>query len=160
MHDEAEPAVDLRQQLAELLQEQRQLIESLRHGQDYFQQLGRSVWRVQEEERRRLAHELHDGVGPSLTAMIHLISTSIAMLSDTTQHAALRATLVKAHSIGETALQDTRAMSRLLRPQILDDLGLEQAMHWLVRTMSETMASTSFSISMRRCSRSTTIGPR
>lgn len=138
MPAEGEPAVDLRQQLAELLREQRQLIESLRHGQAYFQQLGRSVWRVQEEERRRLAHELHDGVGPSLTAMIHLISSAIALLPDATQNAALRDTLARAHSIGESALQDTRAMSRLLRPQILDDLGLEQAVHWLVRTVGET----------------------
>jgi signal transduction histidine kinase len=138
MSGEGEPAVDLRQQLSELLQEQRQLIESLRQGQAYFQQLGRAVWRVQEDERRRLAHELHDGVGPSLTAMIHLVSSALGMLPEDSRNAALRDTLAKAHSIGESALQDTRALSRLLRPQILDDLGLEQAMHWLVRTMGET----------------------
>ena len=38
----------------------------------------------------------------------------------------------------QSMLQDTRAMSRLLRPQILDDLGLEAAMHWLARSSLET----------------------
>jgi signal transduction histidine kinase len=98
------------------------------------------VWRVQEEERRRLARELHDSVGPNLTAMIHLIASSLAALPPTPQSVALRDLLGRAHSIGESTLRDTREMSRLLRPQILDDLGLEQAMRWLVRSCSENHA--------------------
>lgn len=133
-------SLDLRRQLAELQQEQRQLIEGLRQGQAYFEQLGRSVWRVQEEERRRLARELHDGVGPNLTAMIHLIASSLTALPESPQNAALRELLDRAHAIGESTLRDTRAMSRLLRPQILDDLGLEQAMRWLVRSYAENHA--------------------
>ena len=137
MHAEPQSQADLRLQLAELQQEQRQLVEGLRQGQAYFQQLGRSVWRVQEEERRRLARELHDSVGPNLTAMIHLIASSLAALPTSPQNAALRDLLGRAHSIGESTLRDTREMSRLLRPQILDDLGLEQALRWLVRSCGE-----------------------
>ncbi len=140
MRTEPQAPADLHLQLAELQQEQRQLIEGLRQGQAYFQQLGRSVWRVQEEERRRLARELHDGIGPNLTAMIHLIASSLAMLGQSPQNTALRDLLGRAHSIGESTLRDTRAMSRLLRPQILDDLGLEQAMRWLVRSYGENHA--------------------
>src|SRR5690606_2753842 len=46
--------------------------------------------------------------------------------------------LERAHAIAESTLQDTRAMSRLLRPQILDDLGLEAAMRWLARNYAQT----------------------
>jgi two-component system NarL family sensor kinase len=98
----------LREQLESLLREHRTLIDQLQHGQDHFRQLARSVWRVQEDERRRIAHEL-----------------------------ALQR-LQRAQAIAESTLQDTRSLSRLLRPQILDDLGLEQALRWLVRTFTET----------------------
>ena len=79
----AEPSdrTDLERKLDGVLKQQRELIERLQQGQDYFQQLARSVWRVQEDERRRLAHELHDGVGHSLTALIHLMAQATAALA-------------------------------------------------------------------------------
>lgn len=132
-------STDLRRQLADLMQEQRQLIERLQGGQAYFQQLARSVWRVQEDERRRIATDLHDGIGHNLAAVIHLVVNALGTLRAAGVPAApaLEA-LERAHAIAESTLQDTRAMSRLLRPQILDDLGLEPAMRWLARTYAET----------------------
>ncbi len=138
MHRDPQHSTGLRHQLNELMHEQRQLIESLQQGQAHFRQLARSVWRVQEDERRRLAHELHDGIGHNLTAMIHLIANSLATLSATPQARPALDALARAHALAESTLQDTRAMSRLLRPQVLDDLGLESALRWLVRTLSET----------------------
>ncbi|MEO6689863.1 MAG: sensor histidine kinase [Dokdonella sp.] len=128
----------LREQLDTLLQEHRALIQQLQHGQDHFRQLARSVWRVQEDERRRFAHELHDGVGHNITALIHLISEALAALPTEDSRNAARERLERAYTIAESTLQDTRTLSRLLRPQILDDLGLEQALRWLARTFTET----------------------
>ena len=129
-------AAPLREQLDALLYEHRALINQLQQGQDHFRQLARSVWRVQEDERRRIAHELHDGVGHNITALIHLIGEALTGLpADADQS---RKRLERAHAIAETTLQDTRSLSRLLRPQILDDLGLEQALRWLARTFTET----------------------
>jgi len=118
MHDENGEHAELRRKLGDVLQQQRELIDRLQQGQDYFQHLARSVWRVQEEERRRLARELHDGVGHSLTALIHLVAQAVDAMADRPQ--------------------ETRALSRLLRPQILDDLGLEAALRWLARSMHDT----------------------
>ena len=136
---QSDPPSDLRRQLADLMQEQRALIDGLRGGQAYFRQLARSVWRVQEDERRRIANELHDGVGHNLAALIHLVANARAALQAAGDPClpALHA-LERAHAIAESTLQDTRALSRLLRPQILDDLGLEAAMHWLARSSLET----------------------
>jgi signal transduction histidine kinase len=128
----------LREQLDALLREHRALIEQLQQGQDHFRQLARAVWRVQEDERRRIAHELHDGVGHNITALIHLISEALAALPAEVEEEAVRQRLERAHTIAESTLQDTRSLSRLLRPQILDDLGLEQALRWLARTFTET----------------------
>jgi signal transduction histidine kinase len=138
MRTDSQEPIDLRRQLAELLQEQHALAERMQEGQAYFRQVARSVWRVQEEERSRLARELHDGVGHNLTAMAHLIAEALSTLPATAESESARSTLARAREIADSTLQDTRALSRLLRPQILDDLGLEPAMHWLVRSFSET----------------------
>ncbi|MGH8172646.1 MAG: sensor histidine kinase [Rhodanobacteraceae bacterium] len=133
--DDGEHA-ELRRKLGDVLQQQRELIERLQQGQDYFQQLARSVWRVQEEERRRLARELHDGVGHSLTALIHLVAQAGDAIADRPDEA--RERLARARDVAQTTLQETRALSRLLRPQILDDLGLEAALRWLARSVHDT----------------------
>jgi signal transduction histidine kinase len=135
MGAEPEGRVDLERKLDDVLQQQRALIEQLEQGQDYFRHLARSVWRVQEDERRQLAHALHDGVGHSLTALIHLVAQATAALGERPEEA--RERLARASAVAQSTLQETRAMSRLLRPQILDDLGLESALRWLARSFRD-----------------------
>ena len=135
MRDESKDRAELERKLDGVLQQQRELIAQLQQGQDYFQHLARSVWRVQEEERRRLARELHDGVGHSLTALIHLVAQASAALVERPDEA--RERLDRARNVAQTTLQETRALSRLLRPQILDDLGLEPALRWLARSFHD-----------------------
>lgn len=135
MHDDTEERAALRRKLDDVLLQQRELIERLQKGQDYFQHLARSVWRVQEDERRRLAHELHDGIGHSLTALIHLVAQATDALGERPDEA--RDRLARARDVAQSTLKDTRDLSRLLRPQILDDLGLEPALRWLARTYQD-----------------------
>jgi signal transduction histidine kinase len=135
MSDETDERAVLQSKLDDVLQRQHELIAELRRGQAYFQQLARSVWRVQEDERRRLAHALHDGVGHSLTALIHLVAQASAAFAERPDEA--RERLARASAVAQSTLQETRAMSRLLRPQILDDLGLEAALRWLARSFHD-----------------------
>ncbi len=134
MHDESKDSTPLERKLDDVLQQQRELVDRLQKDQTYFQQLARSVWRVQEEERRRLARELHDGVGHSLTALIHLMAQASAALDRPDE---ARERLARASAVAQSTLQETRALSRLLRPQILDDLGLEAALRWLARSFHD-----------------------
>jgi signal transduction histidine kinase len=128
----AAEAVPAREQLERLRQQQERLFAQLDAGRAHFQRLARSVWRVQEDERRRLARELHDGIGQNLTALKHQLE-GLAPAAD----AEAQARLAAAISLCTDTLEDTRRMSRLLRPQILDDLGLEAALRWLARTVAE-----------------------
>ena len=120
MHDEPDERAALSQKIDDVLAQQRELVARLEQDQAYFQHLARSVWRVQEDERRRLARELHDGIGHSLTALIHLMAQASAALERPDE---ARERLARANAVAQSTLQETRALSRLLRPQILDDLG-------------------------------------
>jgi two-component system sensor histidine kinase UhpB len=101
-----------------------------------FRSLSRAVWRVQEDERRRLARELHDGIGQTLTALKNQLESSRQEgRSREMQAEAVAAAL----EMATQALHDTRELSRLLRPAVLDDLGLVPALRWLARNVSERL---------------------
>jgi signal transduction histidine kinase len=125
--DEAAGSLDqLRERYADLL-------ERLEENQSQFNRLARSALRVQEDERRRIARELHDGIGQNLTAIKHQLAVLQAQLSDRAGAEAER--LGTCIELCAQTLEDTRQLSRLLRPQVLDDLGLGAALHWLARTL-------------------------
>jgi signal transduction histidine kinase len=128
MNQQAEGLEQLRAQYERLLQR-------LDNNEREFRRLGRSVWRVQEDERRRLARELHDGIGQNLTALKH----RLVQLGDGLAPQQ-RAQLDAAIALCGDALEDTRHLSRLLRPPILDDLGLEPALRALARSLGESAA--------------------
>lgn len=122
-------------QMATLKAQQDRLFSELARGQQHFRILARSVWRIQEEERRRLARELHDGIGQQITAVIHRLQR---LTQSEGIPPALASELARTTELCAHALEDTRALSRMLRPQILDDLGLVAALRWLARSVAET----------------------
>jgi signal transduction histidine kinase len=78
---------------------------------------------VQEEERKRLSRELHDGVGQVITALKMELSRVEGSSEDQIR-------LDRARSHADEALRSIRTVSRMLRPTLLDDLGLEAALQW------------------------------
>ena len=135
MATDPQGTAELQQRLETLLRQQRDLVASLEGGQADFRRLARSVWRMQEDERRRFARELHDGIGQSLTAVLRLMEH---VLQHPDMSASLRDELERARSVAQSTLAEARALSRQLRPQILDDLGLDAALRWLARSFGES----------------------
>jgi signal transduction histidine kinase len=121
--------------VAELQAQYRRLLQRLEANEREFRRLGRAVWRVQEDERRHLARELHDGIGQNLTALKHRLAQIAGELGPGQD--ALRVRMETAIALCSGALEDTRQLSRLLRPPILDDLGLVPALQWLGRSIGE-----------------------
>lgn len=84
---------------------------------------------AQEEERRRISRELHDGVAQTLTGVIInielLISEALARGEDP-----LPPRLQEIAVLSKQSLQQIRDLSHRLRPAILDELGLESTLHW------------------------------
>jgi signal transduction histidine kinase len=84
---------------------------------------------AQESERRAISRELHDEVGQSLSALLIGLSNLTAAVPEISQ-AAIRAPLATVRSLAETSLRSVRDMALLLRPSMLDDLGLVPALQW------------------------------
>jgi signal transduction histidine kinase len=94
-----------------------------------LQELSTLLLRAQESERRALARELHDEVGQSLSAI--LMETEGAECAD--QPADVRGHLDSIKSLAEKTVSQVRDLALLLRPSMLDDLGLAPALNWHAR---------------------------
>jgi signal transduction histidine kinase len=122
-------------QVARMTAENARLLERLVETQKRFHRISRGVLRVQEEERGRISRDLHDGIGQSLTAVkiqLELLEREAAEL-----HAALVPRIASVRELAEACLGEVREMARLLRPQMLDDLGLAPTLRWLARTVEK-----------------------
>jgi signal transduction histidine kinase len=97
-----------------------------------LQELSIKMIRAQEDERRRIARELHDEVGQALTA----IKVELA-LADRIAAVSATASLKNAHGLTEDALRTVRDLSHLLHPSVLDDLGLPEAVEGYLREFSK-----------------------
>lgn len=93
-------------------------------------QLSGRLLRVQDEERRRLARELHDSTAQSLAALavnLSLLNNHAATLSEEKRTALLADGLDLAETIG----RELRTHAYLLHPPLLDERGLPAALRWL-----------------------------
>ena len=98
-------------------------------------ELSARLLQVQDEERRRIARELHDGVGQLLSAVgmnVSQILTEKGKLSP----AAVRSAEDMRFSI-ERASAEIRTVSYLLHPPMLDEIGLPTALRWYVDGFAE-----------------------
>jgi signal transduction histidine kinase len=86
-----------------------------------------------EAERRRMAHELHDGVGQSLTMLVSGLRT----LRAGPDRPDLAERLLALQQAAEVALRDIRQLSLGLRPSLLDDLGLGPAIEQVAADVQE-----------------------
>jgi two-component system sensor histidine kinase UhpB len=93
----------------------------------------RMVLASQEEERRRIAQELHDEIGQALTAVL----LGLGHLARQTP-AALEGPLEEVQELARASLEDVRRIALELRPEVLDGLGLASALVALCDRLSAT----------------------
>lgn len=92
--------------------------------------LSNQLVNAQEEERRRLSRELHDQLGQTMSALV----TELGRLehdTDSSEMVTERAAI--ARQLAEESVRSIRDTALLLRPSMLDDLGLVPALRWQAR---------------------------
>ena len=87
---------------------------------------------AQEEERRRIALELHDSIGQSLSAIKYRVETSVQEIGE--EKASKSAEFLKPIiPIVQKSIEEVRRIQKNLRPSTLDDLGLLATVSWFCR---------------------------
>ena len=97
--------------------------------------LSAKVLTIQDEERRRIARDLHDGVGQTLTGALLAVSQAISCpepLSTDCQSG-----LRQVEDLLQQAIREVRTVSHLLHPPLLDESGLFSAVRWYAEGFSK-----------------------
>lgn len=102
------------------------------HGLETYAQ---QIIRAQEEERRRIARDLHDGPLQSIVLLYRQLDALESQHPN--PQASLDQELTKVRNATEEIADELRRFSRNLRPSILDDLGLAPALRWLVTDLEQ-----------------------
>jgi two-component system, NarL family, sensor kinase len=123
----------LARQVARIDGERARLVDQLAEGERRLRTISRGVLRIQEAERGRISRELHDGVGQSLTAL----KVQLELMERAAVDGPSAERLQDLRQLAERTLQEVRQISHLLRPQMLDELGLVPTLRWLTRTFQQ-----------------------
>lgn len=110
--------------------------EEIANARAELKQLSARLVEAQEDERRSISRELHDEVGQALTGVL----VEMANLSTSIRNRDLGGVEGKAAEIKhlvENSISVVRNMALLLRPSMLDDLGLVPALEWQAREVSK-----------------------
>jgi signal transduction histidine kinase len=121
--------------------EQREVEETVRErtaeldkSNESLRELSARFLQLQDEERRRIARELHDSVGQMLAALgmnLDVVSTDLERLTKVAKAVTDSAVLVQELS------QEVRTISHLLHPPLLDEAGLASALRWYIDGYSQ-----------------------
>jgi PAS domain S-box-containing protein len=100
---------------------------------DELRRLSIRLMTMQDQERRRLARDLHDGLGQELAVAKMILDRM--MLQKPAQFP--EEAWVQASNIVDRAIQQVRTMSHLLHPPLLDEVGLLSALSWYVEGLTK-----------------------
>ncbi len=115
-------------EMLDQLEENARVIQSDR---EQIRRMALAVLNAQEEERRRIARELHDQASQALSVMLVGIDTGLKAMPPSISEGHQQLTFLK--KVATSALEDLRELSRSLHPTVLDDLGLLPAVRWYAR---------------------------
>jgi two-component system, NarL family, sensor kinase len=103
-----------------------------------LRELSLSVLRIQDEERRRVARDLHDTVGQTLTALkisLGALENAVARYPEASD------LLADLNGLADQALQEIRTTSYVLHPPLLDEAGFAAAASWYVEGFNKRSAA-------------------
>jgi signal transduction histidine kinase len=96
-------------------------------GKIELERLSKRLMEIQEEERTRLSRELHD----EIVQNVAVLKIEITHALQSVQAGGARESLTRARDLADRTVRAVRNISVLLRPSMLDDLGLGPALQWL-----------------------------
>jgi signal transduction histidine kinase len=114
--------------------------EQLKKSEDELRILSSQLLTAQEQERGRIARELHDGIGQSLSAIKFKIEDAIGQLGKDVAGSSVNS-LTSLIPLIQSTVEEVRKITMALRPSTLDDLGILATIAWFCREFQETYAN-------------------
>ena len=118
----------------------KQAEEQLRKTTEDLRALSESILYAREQEGARIAREIHDELGSALTSLkwdLEGIDKAISNASDQAQLSPLRKKIEEMTRLMDTTINVVRRIASELRPSVLDDLGLGEALEWQAQQFQE-----------------------
>jgi PAS domain S-box-containing protein len=137
----AERTVELRKankQLRLEITERKKAQKALAHSEKQLRLLSSQLLRAQEKERKRVAQELHDGIGQQLTAIKFRLEQAIGQANGRLTGFEPLAPIIP---MIQNAIKEVRRISMDLRPAILDQVGILPTIAWLCREFQTSFLS-------------------
>lgn len=122
------------EKLAQEINERKRIEKALRKSESQLRHLSAKLFNAQEEERRRLAKELHDQLGHDLVLLKNRFNSLKKKLSP--NQVVLHKELVEAREYVNQIIENVRHIATDLSPAILEDLGLFASLQWLVENFA------------------------
>jgi signal transduction histidine kinase len=107
--------------------------EKLKNALEQLHQLTQYTERAREEERKAISRELHDDLGQSLTA----VKIDLGIIRQSVSDSDVVAKINKVSTLVGDTIKTVQRLTSQLRPEILDDLGLETAIEWYTQEFSQ-----------------------
>jgi len=107
-----------------------------RRSREELQQLSDSILAAREEEKRRIARELHDDLGQRLSALKMDMAMLAADLDEGRDAAGLQNEIAAMNHVLDDTVASVRRIASDLRPALLDELGMLAAIEWLATDFS------------------------
>ena len=110
----------------------KQMEENLRESEKELRLLSSQLLSAEEKERKRIAQELHDGIGQSLSAIKFTAESTLKQIGEGTFNTSAK--LLKAIiPLTQKTIEEVRRIVMDLRPSTLDDLGILPTISWFCR---------------------------
>ncbi|OFW61083.1 MAG: hypothetical protein A2W01_07500, partial [Candidatus Solincola sediminis] len=113
--------------------ENTRLYDNLRYDEEVHRELLQRVITAQEDERRRVAIELHDGIVQNIVSALFRLQLCSARLGDAPEE--VRSALSESQEIVNDSVTEIRRIIAGLRPTMLDDLGLVVAIERYIQSL-------------------------
>lgn len=131
---------DTNDKLRKAIAQHKRTAHALRKSEAGLRNLSSQLIAVQEQERKRIANELHDGIGQSLSAIKYRLEGALSYFRKEDTNTAVETVSSVIPRIQE-AIEEVRQISMDLRPSTLDDLGILATIEWFCREFQSTYQS-------------------
>jgi PAS domain S-box-containing protein len=112
------------------IEERKIMEEDLKKSEIQLKHLSSMLLHANEEERKRIGQDLHDGLAQTLSAIKVWSDAALSQMEENNFNESIKS-MTSVLNLAKASVNDVRRIIKNLRPSILDDLGLEAAMSWL-----------------------------